>query len=439
MAADALPQREALVIVAPARLQTALQPFAEYKRASGPVEVVSLEAILAESAGIDDPEKVKRFLYTAWKHRDLHFVLLVGDADVLPVRYMVLDRITEPAYDYAFYPSDLYYADIAKQDGGFEDWNGQKESFHGGYFGEVRGEKNKRDPINYDEIDYHPELAVGRWPVNEAEEVERLVKKTIDFECRIDQAEAGVARAGLVAVGGWVDSRRKMDRVGDFLPDAWQLEKRYYSDRRREAATPPPTEQEVIELLNSGVDLLCHAGHGTDTSWEKCFSLKHLGDVTNRSHLPVIISAGCSTARFAALPPYEAYVDVSGVEHKGTDAGEVLVSPPVPPAVYQSGRFNRPGLGEQLLRQGPNGAVAYIGCNTGSQPCGLTLLEGFAKAWGESEQPYLGDCWIGAIDYFYETEHLSELKPTDGWYPPSIFFQGMKFMVFGDPSLRLPR
>lgn len=27
--------------------------------------------------------------------------------------------------------------------------------------------------------------------------------------------------------------------------------------------------------------------------------------------------------------------------------------------------------------------------------------------------------------------------PTAGWYPPSIFFQGMKFMLFGDPSLDL--
>jgi len=30
------------------------------------------------------------------------------------------------------------------------------------------------------------------------------------------------------------------------------------------------------------------------------------------------------------------------------------------------------------------------------------------------------------------------LKPNNGWYPPSIFFQGMKFTLFGDPSLPLP-
>ena len=74
--------------------------------------------------------------------------------------------IDPAAFDYAFYPSDLYYSDLATSDGQFEDWNGQKQGFHAGYFGEVRGEKNKHDPINYDHIDYRPDIAVGRWPVS---------------------------------------------------------------------------------------------------------------------------------------------------------------------------------------------------------------------------------------------------------------------------------
>jgi hypothetical protein len=38
----------------------------------------------------------------------------------------------------------------------------------------------------------------------------------------------------------------------------------------------------------------------------------------------------------------------------------------------------------------------------------------------------------------YDQERLGSLKPNEDWYPPSIFFQGTKFMMFGDPSLRLP-
>ena len=41
------------------------------------------------------------------------------------------------------------------------------------------------------------------------------------------------------------------------------------------------------------------------------------------------------------------------------------------------------------------------------------------------------------VAYSYERKRLDQLVPTDSWYPASIFFQGMKFMVFGDPSLVL--
>ena len=36
----------------------------------------------------DDPERLKRFLYDAWRKRHLKYVLLAGDVDVLPVRYI---------------------------------------------------------------------------------------------------------------------------------------------------------------------------------------------------------------------------------------------------------------------------------------------------------------------------------------------------------------
>src|SRR5271170_3308497 len=155
-----------LLVIAPESFKDALQPFIAHKGKLLPTEFRSLEAILRENRGADDPEKLKRFLYDEWRGRGLGYALLVGDVDVMPVRYMVLDRVTPAAFDYAFYPSDLYYSDLAKQDGSFDDWNAQKDGFHARYIGEVRGEKNKNDPINFDQVDYRPDVAVGRWPVS---------------------------------------------------------------------------------------------------------------------------------------------------------------------------------------------------------------------------------------------------------------------------------
>lgn len=459
------------VIIAPRGLHAALDEYVRHKRRQMKTDVAALEDVLQAMPGRDDPERLKRFLFDAWSKRGARYALLVGDADVLPVRYMVLDRVHEPAFDYAFYPSDLYYADVARADGGFDDWNAQRDGFHAGYFGEVRGEKNKSDPINYDAVDYRPELAVGRWPVSTPEEARIVAMKTVTYEQGLENSSGATRpRAAFVVVGGWVDARGRFDAIAQRLPTRWSVERRYYSDTpaggsdppvapssqsaatrpkgdtretpdaapRKVTASPGPEEAEVVRLMNEGVRLVLHAGHGQDDRWEHSLAVASLKRLRNGAHLPIVLSAGCSTARFATLPPYEAYVDVDGLEHKGTNAGEVFTSPPPPPAPYATGAFNRTGLGEQLVRAGPDGAVAYFGCNTGSQPCGLTLLEGFVTTLVASTSPRLGDCWVGAVNHYYEREGLATIRPNESWYPASVFFQGMKFMLFGDPTLTMP-
>lgn len=422
-----------LLVVAPRGFGASLADFIEDKKARLPTELVFLEDIVGASRGVDDAEKLKRFLYEKWRAGKLAYVLLAGDADALPVRYMVLDRITPAAFDYAFYPSDLYYADLAKADGTFEDWNAQHDGFHAGYFGEVRGEKNKGDPINFDSIDYLPEVAVGRWPVSTAEQAGVIAAKTIAAgklrAARTDNRRA----AALIDVTGWVDTRGHFDRLEERLRSGWQIERRLY----RRATKERPNEPELVHLWNRGQHLILHAGHGNPGDWEQCLTLRALPQFVPSDRLPIVFSAGCSTAYFAALAPYDGYLDVAGTKHAGSDHGEVFPSPPPPPATYQRGKHNKTGLGEELLRLPRAGAVAYLGCNTGSQPCGLTLQRGFIEAVAQTPRVRLGDAWNEAIRYYHQHERLAGLKPDAGWYPPSIFFQGMKFMLFGDPSLEL--
>jgi hypothetical protein len=465
----------ALLIVTPRALADVVNGYAAERRKELPTEVVVLEEALARRAGPDDAERLKRELYERWSAggHALRYVLLVGDADVLPVRYMVLDRATPAAFDYAFYPSDLYYADLARADGSFDDWNASKEGFHAAYFGEVRGEKNKDGPINFDGVDYRPEVGVGRWPVSTPEEAEIVAAKTLRYvragaavqgrsegpreapppterpDVAADPAPGAPAgssdvresfarpRAALVATGGWIENRAMMDAFAERLRGRFEVEKRYWGDGDAgRGATPGPDEAQIVELLNRGVGLVLHSGHGSDDGWEGSIAVRSIAKLHNEEKPAVMMSAGCSTARLATLPPYEGYVDVHGAEHAGTNAGETFTAPPPPPACYQRGAHNPTGLGERLLRAGGAGAVAYIGCDTGSQPCGMTLMEGFVERLGAGDER-LGDCWVGAVKHYWEREHLADLTPDEGWYPPSVFFQGMKFVVFGDPSIRV--
>ena len=429
----------AMAIVAPARFLDQLAPFVAWKKEHGVRATLMALESLREGKGCDDAEKVKRWLYAQWRRNPaLRHALLVGDADLFPVRYMVLDRATPQAFDYAFYPSDLYYADLAKPDGSFEDWNGKRDGFHAGYFGEVRGEKNKSDPINFDAVDYRPEIGVGRWPVSTDAELATVIGKTIAWEQALVEQGDRLRRAAFFGVAGWIECRAALDQAASSLPRTFAIEKRYYEDAARKDHTPPPTRDEFVKLVNSGTGFVFHAGHGDELSWAGCFDHRVIESLTNASLPSVMFSIGCTTARFATRPPYEGYVDVDGKEHRGTNQGEVFTTPPPPPALYHQGVYNPPGIGELFVKKDKTGAVAYIGCNTGGQPCAMTLLQGFCAAVGDPNCERLGDAWAKALRTYYERERLAELVPNADWYPPSIFFQGMKYMLFGDPSLPLP-
>jgi len=417
--------RPRLVAIAPAEWLPALAPWVEARKADFDVEAVALEDVLTTNDGRDAPERIKRYLWHGWKERGLRYALLVGDADTFPVRFMVLDRCTPAAFDTAFYPSDLYYGDVARDDGSFDDWNGKTDAHHAGYFGEVQGEKVKEPPINLDSISYAPEIAVGRWPVSNAADLAVVIAKTVAW----DPAKRE-RRALVVHQDGWVDASARVGSWADKLTDAgWSVDRQIHG-------TATPTAATVLASLGKGVLLAIHSGHGSPDGWVGC-----LGPAEERALADaptgIYASAGCSTAEVTVQPPYSPYLDILGILHKGTNAGEVFSSPPAPPSPLQPGRLERTSLGERLLRAPRGGAVAYFGCTTGSQPCALTLVEGLAlfaaKGGGR-----VGDAWSFTVARYWREERLAELKPTDDWYPPSIFFQGMKFILLGDPSLPLP-
>lgn len=418
-------EKPRLAAIAPAEWLPVLKPWVEARQRAFEVEAVAIEDVLASNDGRDAPERIKRFLWRSWRDRGLRYALLVGDADTFPFRFMVLDRCTPAAFDTAFYPSDLYYGDVAKADGSFDDWNGKTDAHHALYFGEVQGEKVKEPPINLDGISYAPEIAVGRWPVSNATDLAAVVAKTL--------AWSPEARKALVIhQDGWIDAAARVGSWGDALGS-----KEWTVDRQIHGAMAP-TPATVLAALKAGVALALHSGHGEAWGWDRCLGPeeeKALADAPPA----IYASVGCGTAVVAVQPPYEAYLDVHGILHKGTNNGEVFSAPPPPPSPLQPGRLERSSIAERLVRAPKGGAVAYFGCTTGSQPCALTLLEGLALYAAEGKGPRrLGDAWSFAVARYWREERLADLVPTADWYPPSIFFQGMKFILLGDPSLPLP-
>ncbi|MBL9118492.1 MAG: hypothetical protein JNL80_01090 [Phycisphaerae bacterium] len=425
------------LVIAPERFRESLRAYCDHRTKASPhlesFEFVTLERALSLESGRDDAERLKRFLFTRWKEGRLTSCLLVGDCDTLPMRSMTLDRGTAPAFHWAFYPCDLYYGDVADANGSFDDWNGRTDGFHADYWGEVHGETNKDGVINADRVDYDPELAIGRWPVSTPEECAAVAAKTIAFERATSGKDATRPIAAFFAVGGWVDVRGRIAALGERMSGSHEVAVHLHD-------TPngsPPNEESMKAVLARHPRFVFHTGHGQPWGYEGCLSLKTIKGIPPGPAQPIYFSVGCSTAEVMTQAPYQPYVDIFGTEHAGTNAGEVFTAPPPPPAVYQSGPRNTTSIAETLVRVADGGAVAAIGCDTGSQPCAVTLLDGFVETIAAKGELTLGDAWVEAIRHYRTAERLTELVPTADWYPPSIFFQGMKFVVLGDPALRL--
>jgi formylglycine-generating enzyme required for sulfatase activity/WD40 repeat protein len=417
-----------------------LQPFVAHKEKLLPTELVALQVILKESTGADDAEKLKRYLYRRWQNNNVGYVLLVGDAERIPVRFAAINDGGKGAGSWTFAPSDLYFADLAKRDGSFEDWNAKKDQFHADYYGELMGFDGK-DPINADQIDYLPEIAVGRWPVHTRTQLQMVVAKTIRYEKHVLADDLPVAhRTAFVNGPGLADVRGQMTDWAKKLEvvTSAQPTRLLYKDAGRDDKTPPPSVEEVEKALNGGVGMIFHVGHGTETRWDGCLDLGRLRRVHNAALAPVMFSIGCSTARYAPGAPGNPYVDIHGKAHRGTDAKESFKGPAPPPANYQRGKYDRSSLGVEFVRRGPNGAVAYIGCDTGSQGCAWPMMGGFVEYIASHESPRLGDAWNEALTKYYWDMGLRTIKPQD-WVNVAIFHQGMKFQLFGDPSMQLPR
>jgi hypothetical protein len=430
-----------LVIVAPKAYERALAAFVAHKKKLLPTELVALETALKASAGRDDAEKLKRYLYDQWKNHDLGYVLLVGDGTALPVRYFACNNGDPKICLYGFAPADLYYADLARRDGSFDDWNGARDGPHADYYGTMMQRDTDTVALNYDRLDYRPEVAVGRWPVRSSDEVAAVAAKSIRYESAVlGDDPIPVRRAGFVCRTNLEDFRGEMnDLAAGLEAKTGCLSVKLYSDSAdAKWFTPAPTEGAVEAMFQRGVGLVFHSGHGDPGSWEGCLDGRRLRFLNDAALPPVVFSIGCDTAVYTARGPGRPYRDVHGKNHMGTDKGEVFGEFPPPPAVYQPREFADTGLGIEMLRNPRIGAAAYIGCAVGANSRAWPLMPAFIRYVTDTPEPRLGDAWVAAVNGYYKAYDLDRaLKP--GFRDGAAFDQGMLFHVFGDPSLRLPR
>ncbi len=418
-----------LAIVAPAEFVPALARLREHKQYTGMrTEIFALEDIYANIPGRDEAERVKRFLADRRAKNQVHYALLVGDCDKFPVRYTTYNRGDTRAADFAFFPADLYYADLFKDDGSFADWD-----FNGdGYFGELHGETLTGE-MNIDRVDLRPDIAVGRIPASTLGEVETYVDKIITFEFNAYKSP-WTQRAMLIATTNWiVDACKTQEDIAANYLNGWQIYKLYEAGNPC-CGTLAPTPVQVNTLLDNGVKLVSFIGHGRSDCWWGVWGIKEAVQLHNENSPAIMFAAACDTGKFTTDPPYGPYKDVSGNNHAGSAAGELFTCKPPQPACIQADTPE--SLGEVATVKIKGGAVAYLACATGSQEWGRDLNRFFFESlkYGATK---LGDMWKHMLTRYYQVHIIPATLPTPEWYKLAEIHQPWKYILFGDPSLRI--
>ncbi len=246
------------LIIAHEKFVKELQKFVEYKNEHGiKTKLVGLNEIYEgryfKCHGRDDAEKIKYFIKDAYDAWHIKYVMLVGSADLLPVRYSYLNDISSTwEYERKFI-SDLYYADIYDANGSFSSWDSNNNGYYGEFQHEINGEKYT------DKVDLYPEVAISRLACRNNMELKNAINKIMAYE-------AGMKNNKILLAGG--DSYPN-DPCGN-IPEGIYLENKIaevLSNYEAIKLYPPENAAEISRHINEGVAIAVLEGAGAHHLW----------------------------------------------------------------------------------------------------------------------------------------------------------------------------
>ena len=308
-----------MVIIAPAKFESALQPLIDFKEGKGVMTMFkSVEDILAEYDGYDQPEQVKYFIKDAYDTMNITYVLLVGglkshifakDKDTrsagwtawwVPVRYVNLPQGDDEAC-----LSDLYYGCLYNGTGAFDSWDSNGDGVYAAW---------NAPGAAKDTFDMNPEVYVSRLPVANTLEAKNMVKKIIKYESTGPEDKSWYTT--FVGVGGKTFDYYDGKPDGEYLCDlAYDYTKLAIPDldllavysTNRDINEYVPTNKGISKAISQGAGFVDFEGHGYPLGWNTIWfdgeydnhdwcggiDIYNFFRIQNKDAQPVVIVGGC--------------------------------------------------------------------------------------------------------------------------------------------------
>lgn len=236
------------VVITDRHLQGAFMRLAQVRTHGGlNAAVVSLQTIENNyAAGVDLAEKVRLFLRDAHANWQTRWVLLGGDAGVVPIRCARL-RLGPGIGDIDL-PTDQYYACL---DGS---WNADGDSLWG---------ENPGPGEPGDAVDFIPELFVGRAPVGAAAEAVAFVQRTLDYEDRLAATSPRSCLLAAEILGATYDLAYTAEQLRPVLEgDPGRSLLRLYENSAGWPGALPESRPALLQAFDGGLDLAVLLGAG---------------------------------------------------------------------------------------------------------------------------------------------------------------------------------
>ena len=187
-----------LVIISPLKFTAELERLVEHKNSYNVQTIVkTTEEIYDKYDGRDKPEQIKYFIKDAIETWGISHVLLFGGLKSIiyanpkddinhgakwwyvPVRYSNFQWDGGEGYNFTSgepgYLCDLYYADIYKEGGEFDDWDSNGNNIFAEWSGDI-----------IDELDLYPDVTFGRLACRNKIEAKNVINKIINYEQQCD-------------------------------------------------------------------------------------------------------------------------------------------------------------------------------------------------------------------------------------------------------------
>ena len=295
------------IILAPSEFSSTLNALVAHKIGRGiSTKLVTLDEIYNGDyfpvEGKDNQEKIKYFIKNAIENWDTKDVLLVGGSEEFPTRQTHVFVDYDPSDpDNEVFVSDLYYADIYDDAFEFCSWDSNENDLFGEYDWDG----------SYDDVDFYPDVHLGRLACVDSNEVITCVNKIVAYET--NEAYTQDWFTNLVVIGGDTSphddenvnegeyvNQAIIDIMDGFIPT-----KCWASEETLSTKTP------VNIALNSGAGFVDFSGHGNPKLWATHphnnsdvwipignYQNTHVSSLINGDKLPIVITGACSVGKF---------------------------------------------------------------------------------------------------------------------------------------------